>query len=721
MKYWFAFFLVLSLRAYSQAPLIGRVMHGDSAVSAAAVSIGNTGTITGADGSFSFSMINAGNHVISVSAIGFSPYKKKIRVLQDTVRLQVDLKKKEFTLHQVQITAYREEMIVRDSTVRMEIYSGAFLKRNLPENLMQIVNSMNGVQEQLNCGVCNTSDIHINGLEGPNTLVLIDGMPVVSALSTVYGLNGIPASIIDRIEVTRGPSSAIYGTDAIAGTINVVTKSPVHAPRFELNSFLSSQLERNSDVSYAYAGKMLSMMGSLAWFDFDRNIDRNLDGFTDVARADRKTFFLKSAYHPGEKLLLNSGVRFYTEERWGGQLNWNTGYKGSDSVYGEWIDTRRFEAFSSLLNNISAGKIKTDASAVYHIQESFYGSNSFNASQLTLYFSSRFEKATANNTFSAGITQRVNGYKDNTAVSATGNTYLPGVFVENEFRLLNQSLKLMPGARLDHFSSHGLIFSPRLNSTLKTGKFSRIQFSGGKGFRVVSVFTEDHAALTGSRKVMIAEKLDPEASWSSSATFSQALTLGGAANMEVSGFYTYFTNQIIPDYSTPNLIIYSNLNGYSISRGASLNFSGSLKLPFKYSLGITLIDAYEIDEAAGTKNDILFAPDYTSVFQLSYKSRKYELELSYSSKVYGPMALPEFPEPYVRAARSPVFSLHNLQVMKRFKAFELTLSAKNLFDYMQPSPLIDPSRPFADTFDTSYIYGPLQGRRFVLAARYVFY
>lgn len=722
MKYVFLLILVCltGIDALSQSLVRGKIISADSVVPAAAVSLGARGTLSSADGTFSFSDVIQGEYILSVSAVGFSKFKQKLNVSSDTVSVTIQLQKKDVRLNEVQVTAEREEIQVKDSTVRMEVYSGAFLKRNLPENLMQIVNSMNGVQEQLNCGVCNTSDIHINGLEGPNTLVLIDGMPVVSALSTVYGLNGIPSSIINRIEVTRGPSSAVYGTDAIAGTINVVTKSPVHAPRFEFNSFLSSQLERNSDLSYAHAADKFSIMGSLAWFDFDRNIDRNFDGFTDVARADRKTLLLKSAYHPTDRFSLNTGFRLYGEERWGGQLNWNNSFKGSDSVYGEWINTARAEAFASVFNNLNKVKLKTDVSAVSHNQESFYGTNSFNADQLTLFAASRVERPFSNHTLIAGFSQKYNKYQDNTSVSGYGTTFLPGVFLEDELRLLNGTLKLMPGGRIDYFNKHGFILSPRLNSNLKTGKYSRLQFSAGRGFRIVSVFTEDHAALTGSRKVVIAEKLDPESSWSSSATFSQTLAWPGSSNIEVTGFYTYFTNQIIPDYSAANYITYSNLNGYSVSQGASVNYSGTFKFPLRYSMGVTFIDAYELDEVTG-RSEILFAPEYSVVSQLSYRFKRLDLELSYSSKLYGPMALPEFPEPFTRPPQSPVFSIHNIQLMKRYRGFEFTMSIKNVFDYMQSSPLIDPSRPFSDTFDTSYIYGPLQGRRAVLAVKYTLF
>ena len=109
---------------------------------------------------------------------------------------------------------------------------------------------MNGVRPQLNCSVCNTGDIHINGLEGPYTMVLIDGMPIVSGLSTVYGLTGIPQSMIDRVEIVKGPASTLYGSEAVGGLINIITKSPETAPRISADLMGTSWREFDNNISY---------------------------------------------------------------------------------------------------------------------------------------------------------------------------------------------------------------------------------------------------------------------------------------------------------------------------------------------------------------------------------------------------------------------------------------------------------------------------------------
>ena len=110
------------------------------------------------------------------------------------------------------------------SPIPVEVYSPAYFKKNPSPNIFESLQMVNGVQPQLNCNVCNTGDIHINGMEGPYTMILIDGMPIVSSLSTVYGLAGIPNSMVKRIEIVKGPASTLYGSEAVGGLINIITK-----------------------------------------------------------------------------------------------------------------------------------------------------------------------------------------------------------------------------------------------------------------------------------------------------------------------------------------------------------------------------------------------------------------------------------------------------------------------------------------------------------------
>ena len=159
--------------------------------------------------------------------------------------LIIEVIENENTLNDVVVSGTLKEISKKESTVSVEVISPKLFQQNPTPNIFEAIGMVNGVRPQLNCNVCNTGDIHINGMEGPYTMVMIDGMPIVSALSTVYGLMGIPNSIIERVEIQRGPASTLYGSEAVGGLINIITKNANKAPRLSLDFNTTSYLENN--------------------------------------------------------------------------------------------------------------------------------------------------------------------------------------------------------------------------------------------------------------------------------------------------------------------------------------------------------------------------------------------------------------------------------------------------------------------------------------------
>ena len=130
------------------------------------------------------------------------------------------------------------------------------------------------------------------------------------------------------------------------------------------------------------------------------------------------------------------------------------------------------------------------------------------------------------------------------------------------------------------------------------------------------------------------------------------------------------------------------------------------------------MDVYSINEN-GMEEKELFVPSFSGVFSLSYQLNKYDASIDWAGKVYGPMSLPTYAKPFNRADKSPWFTLQHLQLNKKLNGKLSTyFSVKNIFNYTQDSPLIDSNNPFGDNFDTSYAYGPMQGRRILIGIRY---
>ncbi len=231
-----------------------------------------------------------------------------------------------------------------ESSVPVEVYSSSFFKKNPTPSIYDALQNINGVRPQLNCSICNTGDIHINGLEGPYTMILIDGMPIVSSLGSVYGLSGIPNALIERIEIVKGPASSLYGSEAVGGLINIITKKAQNAPRMSYDLFSTGWGEYNVDIALKTKIKeKTTALTGINFFNFQNIVDNNHDNFTDVTLQNRISVFQKMNFSRENNKLFSLAARYLYEDRWGGDIRWNKKERGGNKIYGESIYTNRFE------------------------------------------------------------------------------------------------------------------------------------------------------------------------------------------------------------------------------------------------------------------------------------------------------------------------------------------------------------------------------------------
>lgn len=296
---------------------------------------------------------------------------------------------------------------------------------------------------------------------------------------------------------------------------------------------------------------------------------------------------------------------------------------------------------------------------------------------------------------------------------------------------------LLGGMRIDHYKGHGIIPSPRASIKINPNEWTTLRFSSGTGFKIVNLFTEDHAFITGQRTVEIEERLDPERSWNVSANLNHVHALWNSSGMfDMDIYYTRFTNKIVPDYDVPGKIIYSNANGFAESYGLAMTFNQQFAFPLAYSIGVSVNRALTTESENGEvrRELIPFAPLWSGVLTINYNWSKLQLNLAYTATVTGQMALPEVYDidengvqsDTPRPTRSNPFVFQNIQLTKKFrrKPFEVYGGVQNLFNYrQQDSPLVghnDPNyRPgFSPFFDTSYAYAPLHGREVFLGLRF---
>lgn len=751
-----AFLLLSSLHLKCQeARLYGTISGEDGPLPFASIALNKDtkGTVTDVNGQFTMRVTQGQSYDLVISYLGYLPYSKSITIDQDTVELDVQLTPMPAQMEAIVVTGNMKSTFVSESPIKIDVIGSQQLETYLPSagsSLVENIQLVNGVQEVVACGVCYTNSISINGLPGPYTAVLMDGTPMYGNLASVYGLNGIPNMIIDRFEVIKGPSSTLYGSEAVAGVINIITKDPATQPLLSIDLMGTSHLESFNNITLAPTiGNSHGFIGINHAYvnNFD---DVNKDGFGDGVNLDRMSIFTKWNINRKSGKDFQIAGKYYFEDRRNGveafleDRNYRE-IRGSDSIYGESIYTKRGEVFGSYTFNSSLD-LKIDFSLSHHDQDSYYGSDNYLAQQSIAFANLLWRTPIKQHDLLIGLTSRYNAYDDNSpateeikdgeVVNHPDHQFIPGVFVQDELTI-NDKWTVLGGLRLDHYTSHGFILAPRLNLKYSPSAWTTFRTNFGTGFRVVNLFTEDHAFVTGQREVDILESLDPEESYNLSLNINQIYAaLGGSGTIDIEGYWTHFTNKIIPDYDTPGKIIYQNSEGYARTMGLGLNVSHSFAFPLQVELGFNLQEAIETETTtAGNtqRRHIEYAPQWSGLFNASYIYRPWKLSIAYTMRITGPMSLPEVfdldanGEPLMtsRPTTSETFSLHNLQVQKDFsETFSLYAGLQNLTNFIQTtSPLIgfnDPNAPvgFSDYFDTSYAYAPNHGREFYLGLRW---
>ena len=705
----------------------------------------NIGVSTDIDGNFSIKL-SKGKVDLIVAAYGFSNSFFSYNIHNDT-SLNIVLTTLEDILHEVVVSGTMLSISKKDSPIPIEVYSAEYLKKVPTPSIFEATQNINGVRPQINCAVCNTGDIHINGMEGPYTMVTIDGMPLVGGLSTVYGLQGIPSSLLERVEVVKGAASTLYGSEAVAGLINVITKDVKSASDFAFESSATTWNEYQLDGHIKYKlGRVKSLFGA-SYYNYTKPIDNNGDNFTDLTLKDRISLFNKFSFERKDNRFATILVRLMKEDRWGGEMKWDDSFRGGDSLYGESIYTNRIEVVGNYELPVKP-RIILSGSYSFHDQDSYYGTLSYQAKQHIGYGQAVWhQNINTRHALLTGLALRYNHYDDNTYATEINDSsnyvntpdewFLPGVFIQDNFRL-NEKTKVLIGGRYDYHLKHGSIFTPRLNIKVDPTSKSEIRVGYGNGFRVVNLFTEDHAALTGARDVVVSEDLSPEKSHNINLNYVQRINTNKMyMTFDASIFHTNFSNKITPNYETNDKqIIYSNLDGYAISQGVSLNARILFNFPLQINFGGTILDVFAMNKTTDDlliREQQLFAEKYTGTWSVSYQIQKLKARIHYTGSLYGPMKLPLVENDF-RDEFSKPFSLQNIKISKSFKGgMRLNCGVRNLLNFTPPSNSIlrahDPfnkksdditENPHGYEFDPTYIYSSFQGITFFGGVSYEF-
>ena len=743
MKY---FFLILPFIINAQLTNVNGVVKSESGtLGYASVSLLNSenGVIADGNGYFEIEIDLSKDNNLLISYIGH--VSKKISLTNKNLNfnnLIIYLEEDINGLNEIVVTGTLKDEYVTESPVKVNVITAKKINSFLPSagtNITKIVQLINGAQEVIACGVCYTNSISINGLEGPYTSVLMDGIPMYGNLASVYGLNGIPNMIIDRLEIVKGPSSTLYGSEAVAGVINIITKNPKDQPFISLDVQATSHLE--SYLNMAVTNKIGKTTGyfGVNWDRKNDYDDYNNDGFGDDINLDRISLFNKWNISRKSKKQFIISSRYYFEDRRNGVQEFlkKGNYKnlrGSEKIYGESIYTYRFELFGKYEFDFIED-FEVNYSYSKHNQNSYYGSDYYVAKQDIFFTQFTLSKKYNKHDFLYGLSIKNNLYDDNTIATEkvingdilnnASNQFIPGLLVQDQFKS-SDKISLVGGLRLDHFKDHGLIFAPSFHIKYNPGQWLAFRLNVGTGFRLVNLFAEDHAFVTGQREVKIVEELQPEKSKSLILNTNYIYTgFNGSGNFDIDLFYTYFSNKIIPNYDIQKYIIYQNSEGYSYSKGVSgaWNHSFLNGIAFTLNFNHQVVKYTENNNNIKTMFDMEHSPRWTAGLNIKFPLNN-TWSINTSSNYVGIMQLPEVFDmknngqisEISRPQRSKPFSIHNVNINgKLSNKNEVYFGILNIFNFRQKeSPLVaynDPNynKGFSPFFDTSYTYAPNHG------------
>ncbi|GAA4309509.1 TonB-dependent receptor [Pontixanthobacter gangjinensis] len=770
--------IIFSTAGAQTVQVEGSVTQNDKPVPFANISVAGTnkGVSADLDGIFSINLEPKNTQLI-IQAVGFKTRKIDINPEEySKKKLSIALEEDALGLDQVVISATRNRINLKEAPVIVNVLNSKLFNATQSASVAETLNFQPGVRVETNCQNCGFTQVRLNGLDGSYTQVLINSRSVFSALNSVYGLEQIPTSILDRVEVVRSGGSALFGSNAIAGTVNIITKDPV-LNTWNINSNISLIDGEIPDRVLNLAGSVVAedLNSGITIFGMNRDrsaYDANGDGFTEITELTNNTLGAKAFLKPTETSKLTLDLTALKEYRRGGdrldlaphltditeQLDHNT------LIGGLTYDFSNKEMTSNYSVYISGQH--TDRKSYYGglgggrtAQDSLSASNAYgNTNDLALLGGFQFTWNFSNNdVLTTGLEFNHSNTEDDISgyrrfIDQKVNSY--SAFGQYEWKPTTNFTALL-GARLDHISVSGsyavediqraseidqTVLSPRL--TLLYNITDELQFRGGyaRGFRAPQAFNEDlHISSVGGEPQFVILSNDLETEYSNAYTAS----LNYSRNIKklqmdflLEGFYTDLQNPfttVSTGASLPNGSILKEVRNSSGAYVAGTNFeigvSPSSDLSFQlggtYQRSIYKEEQVLYEAASGSDNegDIIISefvrnPDfygYLNVNTSPFEDFTVDLTGTYTGEMTVPRVVDS--SGFLALNQSPVFWDMNLKLSQHLDITEnfhinLSTGVQNVFDAYQDDFDTGPTR------DSDYIYGPSRPRTFFFGIKF---
>lgn len=727
----------------SDANLIGHVLDKKTQEHLAFINVfivGTTiGTTTDNTGHYFLKNLPEGEFKVEFKTLGYKTVVKTVQLKKGkTIELNIEMEEDQIALDGVVVSANRNETTRRLAPSLVNVLDSKIFTTTNAVNLAQGLNFQPGVRVENNCQNCGFQQVRINGLDGPYTQILIDSRPIFSALSGVYGLEQIPANMIERVEVMRGGGSALFGASAIAGTINIITKEPLRNSGELSHNFSATEKGGSFDNNTTLNASLVTDNRKAGLYIFGQNrhrsdLDYDNDGFTELPKLENQMVGFRSYLKTSDYSKLTFEYHHMHEFRRGGDKldrpahEANIAEQVEHSIDGGGL---KFDLFSKDYKhrlNIYTSMQHVGRDSYYGTQQdpNAYGRTTDLTSITGTQYNYSFDRLLfMPSELTAGLEYNYDHLKDETVgynrlIDQT--IHIESAFLQNEWK--NKKWSFLIGGRLDkHNLIDHVIFSPRANIRFNPTEDINIRASYSSGFRAPQAFDEDlHIAAVGGEAALIqlADNLSEEKSNSLSASvdFYHRFHNGIQMNLLVEGFYTnlsdVFTLEDIGRDEQGNLIK-ERRNG-SGARVMGVTLEGKTVLTSWLSLqaGFTLQrsqykepEKWSEDESVAAEKRMFRTPDAYGYFTSTLTPIK-RLTIALSGTYTGSMLVQHLAG-YIEkdvAVETPDFFDMNIKFSYDVPVYnEVTLTfnagVQNLFNAYQTDFDKGANR------DSGYIYGP---------------
>ncbi|MFN3315502.1 MAG: TonB-dependent receptor domain-containing protein [Raineya sp.] len=669
-----------------------------------------TGTTSDINGNFTLPISQETNKLV-VSAVGF---------INDTISvsnanfLAITLSEDTQSIETIEVRA-ASSFKDKESVQMSEFISRKELTKAACCNLSESFETNASIDVSYQDAVTGTKQIKMLGLDGTNTLITTENLPFLRGLASTYGLNFIPGTWINSIDVAKGAGSVVNGYESMAGQINVELLKPEMEEKILLNAYLNhfGRMEGNwasrHKINEKWSGNILAHASTLR-----NKVDRNQDNFLDLPLYTQYNAMLRLK-RSSEKMMNQFGVKFLHDNREAGNLSF---FENPNNLFAYGTATRanRGEFFSKnaiLYPQKPYQGLGLATSAIWHEQIGFLGQNNYKGEQKTLYNNLIYQNIIGNtqNTYKIGISHTLDVYEEifkDSTFSRREN--ILGVF--SEYTYIGKKFNLVLGNRLDRHNLFGWIYTPRLHSKYNFNENTMLRFSVGRGFRVPNPIAENWGFLVNNRNIIVAQALKPEISWNYGLSLQKEFPFfSKKATLTADFFRTHFQNQLVVDMDRDATELhFNNLQGQSFAN------SFQTELTFNPFAGFDAKLAYKFYDVKTTLVGILqerpFVSRHRFFINASYETRRSGFQFDATLKWNGKQRLPVSHNPLEaqETLYSPAFATLNAQVSKKFsRKFEAYIGGENITNVRQLNPIIAADNPQSIHFDASMIWGPIVG------------